>query len=218
MLKRLYHEDKRIGLIRVNNNVGQHQATLLGLLNSHALYSITIDADLQTPLSEIVKLTDKLQSGYHVVIAKYQEKTHNFIQNAGSKMIDVMLSMFFGKPNNLRITSFKLFDQFSVDKLRPYLGVEGFLSGFILQVIPTDKITNSDYCEHYSSSGNSLYSWFSLQRACQCAPHLPWTVRPTCRTSYASKTVGTVLGTLGNGTKSIPRNSSRLSTRFGGCA
>ena len=47
---------QHITLIRLNRNVGQHLATLIGLRQAQATWAITMDADLQHPPEEIPKL------------------------------------------------------------------------------------------------------------------------------------------------------------------
>ena len=70
-----------------------------------------------------------------------------------------LLWIFFGKPRSLEITSFKLFRTSAVEKLRPFLGKEGYLAGFILREVPHSRIVNSQPCVHEESTGQSSYCW-----------------------------------------------------------
>jgi glycosyltransferase involved in cell wall biosynthesis len=74
VLEGLNRLDPRVGVIRMKNNVGQHQATLQGLLCCRAEERITIDADLQTDPREILKLLSASKSSVDVVIGPYMQK------------------------------------------------------------------------------------------------------------------------------------------------
>lgn len=159
LLNQLKDQDDRIRLIKLKKNIGQHQATLLGLHYSHGQQCISIDADGQIFPSEIIKLIEEETEQDQVIIGAFTRKKHSWIANRGSFFVDLLLRWLYGKPSDLVISSFKLFKRSAVEKLTPFLGKQGYLAAFILQVIPLDAIRNVYGIQHHFSKHTSSYSW-----------------------------------------------------------
>lgn len=60
------HSGEIVGVI-LNRNYGQHAAVMAGFSQSHGEIVVTLDADLQNPPEEIVKLVRKMDEGLDVV-------------------------------------------------------------------------------------------------------------------------------------------------------
>ena len=59
---------RRVSGFRLSRNYGQHNALLCGIRAAEFEIIITMDDDLQNPVSEIPKLLNKLDEGYDVVL------------------------------------------------------------------------------------------------------------------------------------------------------
>lgn len=163
-LRMLQQKDGRITLIKLQQHVGQHQATLLGLIESQGRSAITMDADGQIPPVEIEKLMDDAYDDYEIVIGAYACKQHHRVQNIGSWVIDKLLQVHFRKPSGLTISSFKLFRRSAIENLEPFLWQKGYLAAFILSRFPASALINVSGIQHLSSGQQSSYSWMKRIR------------------------------------------------------
>jgi len=69
VLNELAEQDDRVTVIGLAQNIGQQNAVLAGLMYSHGLTALIMDADLQDPPTAIPDLLAKLNEGYDVVFA-----------------------------------------------------------------------------------------------------------------------------------------------------
>jgi glycosyltransferase involved in cell wall biosynthesis len=78
--------------IKLDNNKGQHYATLIGLFHSTGDIAITIDEDLQYDPGEIPHLITILEkSNYDMVYGVPDNLAHNNIRNIGSSILKKVL-------------------------------------------------------------------------------------------------------------------------------
>lgn len=91
-------------------NVGQFRATLCGIANSSGKWIITIDDDFQHPPEEISKLIEgsRAHPGIDCIFGKYAAKRHSLIRNAGSRLIQKIMSALYGKSGSITTTSFRI--------------------------------------------------------------------------------------------------------------
>ena len=68
VMQQLRAKDKRVKIIQLARNQGQHHATLCGLKSSSGKYVITLDDDLQNPPKEFPKILHKLEERFNAVI------------------------------------------------------------------------------------------------------------------------------------------------------
>jgi undecaprenyl-phosphate 4-deoxy-4-formamido-L-arabinose transferase len=67
IMKSLYEKDKRLKVIQLSRNFGQHPAVIAGFKIAKGEIIVTLDADLQNPPEEIPVLIKKSEEGYSVV-------------------------------------------------------------------------------------------------------------------------------------------------------
>ena len=75
----------------LTTNFGQHAAVTAGLQTSVGKYVITLDADLQNPPEEILKLVEKLREGYDVVGTIRENRKDTFFRRWASKTVNLMV-------------------------------------------------------------------------------------------------------------------------------
>jgi len=63
----LKHTDKRIHVIELTRNYGQHAAIFAGFESCTGDIIITMDADLQNPPEEVPRLVERIRGGHDVV-------------------------------------------------------------------------------------------------------------------------------------------------------
>src|SRR3989344_6135073 len=73
ILQNLHKKDKRVKVIQLTKNFGQHNAIICGFSFTKGNYVITMDDDLQHPPEEIPSLIKKINEGYSVVYGQYKD-------------------------------------------------------------------------------------------------------------------------------------------------
>lgn len=101
--------DARIHGIRLSRNYGQHNALLCGIRAAQYETIVTMDDDLQNPVSEIRILLDKLAEGYDVVYGTPQQEQHGLFRNMASRMTKLALQGGMGVETARNVSAFRAF-------------------------------------------------------------------------------------------------------------
>ena len=112
----LTEKDRRIKGIKLVRNLGQQNATFAGLYFASGTYVITMDDDMEHNPDDILKLLEKVRSGFDIVYAA-AEKKYSFFRKAGSFAHDIFFYAAFRKPLSLKITSFRIIKNSLVKKI-----------------------------------------------------------------------------------------------------
>lgn len=115
-MEKLRIADRRVKIIQLSRNYGQHCALLCGFHYAEGDFVITMDDDLQHPPEEIPKLIQGLLADpeLDVVIGKYMSKKHGPIRRFGTFLANKVSSHIFKKDPNLKLTSFRIMKRFVV--------------------------------------------------------------------------------------------------------
>jgi len=122
VLKAQKNSYKKLKIVRLLRNSGQHNAILCGLGMSQGNIVITMDDDLQHLPEDIPKLIKGINDGYDLVIGAYEKKKHSVARNMGGKVADNILRHIFGLPDSFQLTSFRAVRKAVVDKA---VGIDG---------------------------------------------------------------------------------------------
>ena len=119
VMQQLRAADKRVRIIQMARNFGQHPALFCGFSHVKGDFVITMDDDLQHPPEEIPKLIKVMNERDDVdaIIASYEGRKHGPIRRLGTKVSVWATSKMLGKDPNLQITSFRLLRRFLVDAI-----------------------------------------------------------------------------------------------------
>lgn len=119
IMTQLREKDKRVKIVQMARNFGQHPALICGFSLIKGDFVITMDDDLQHPPEEIPKLINVMneRDDVDVIIASYEGRKHNFIRKLGTKFSVWATSKMLGKSPDLEITSFRLIRRFLVDSI-----------------------------------------------------------------------------------------------------
>ncbi len=117
--KMLHDKDRRVKVIQLAKNCGQHAAILCGFSYVQGDFVITMDDDLQHPPEEIPKLIKFIEQHEEVdvVIGRYEKKKHSIIRNMGTVLSNAVSSYVFKKRKDLQLTSFRLMRRFVMENL-----------------------------------------------------------------------------------------------------
>jgi undecaprenyl-phosphate 4-deoxy-4-formamido-L-arabinose transferase len=149
--------------LNLMRNYGQHYANLAGFTEAGGDYVITMDDDLQNPISEVVKLFEHARAGgWDVVYTYYAEKKHAAWRNLGSRFANKVADVLLDKPRGLYLSSFRCMSAFVARSITIYEGPFPYVDGLILQTTQhIDRIA----VEHVArASGQSNYTVRRLVR------------------------------------------------------
>ncbi|MEZ9601589.1 glycosyltransferase family 2 protein [Vibrio sp. 10N.286.46.A8] len=152
-LAKSINEVKSIDLVK---NYGQHTAVMCGIEKSTGDYVITMDDDLQNPPSEIKKLLNKIEEGYDLVFAEFEQKKHASYRKLGTKVVDWLNNKIFGKPDNIVLTNFRIFTKSLAKRVIKYRVNEPYIPGLLL--MHASKIGNTLTKHAKRDDGESNYS------------------------------------------------------------
>lgn len=160
IIAKLAKKSKKIRVIDLSRNFGQHSAIITGMNYATGDIVICLDDDGQTPANECMKLIREIENGHDVVYAKYEEKKHSFFRNIGSKINDLMATVLIDKPNGLYISSYFACRRYIVEEIIKYRNPYPYLQGLVLR--STKSITNVTVNHRQRENGKSGYTMRKL--------------------------------------------------------
>ena len=123
---------------------------------------VCLDDDGQTPANEVEKLIEKIEAGYDVVYASYENKQHSGFRNWGSAVNSKMTEIMLGKPKELYISSYFAARQFIIEEMLHYEGCYPYVIGLVLRT--TKNICNVPVNHKQREVGTSGYTIGKLLR------------------------------------------------------
>jgi undecaprenyl-phosphate 4-deoxy-4-formamido-L-arabinose transferase len=109
IVKELGARDERVRGIRLSRNYGQHNALLCGLRAARYDIIVTMDDDLQHPVTEIRALLDTLEQGHDVVYGTPTEEQHDLWRSLASRMTKMALQGAMGAKSASQVSAFRAF-------------------------------------------------------------------------------------------------------------
>ncbi|EUA55082.1 MULTISPECIES: glycosyltransferase family 2 protein [Mycobacterium] len=101
--------DQRVRGIRMSRNYGQHNALLCGIRAARYDVIVTMDDDLQHPVSEIAPLVAALGPDVDVVYGAPQSEQHGFLRHAASRLTKLALASAMGADTARNVSAFRAF-------------------------------------------------------------------------------------------------------------
>ena len=101
--------DQRVRGIRMSRNYGQHNAVLCGIRAARYDVIVTMDDDLQHPVSEIAPLLAALGPDVDVVYGAPQDEQHGFLRNVASRLTKFALASAMGAETARNVSAFRAF-------------------------------------------------------------------------------------------------------------
>lgn len=117
---------------------------------------VCLDDDGQTPANEVGKLLDKINEGYDVVYASYDNKRQAGWRNLGSWVNSKMTEVMLGKPPELVVNSYFAARRFIVDEMLRYEHCYPYVIGLVLR--STKRIANVSVHHRAREEGRSGYT------------------------------------------------------------
>jgi glycosyltransferase involved in cell wall biosynthesis len=101
--------DQRVRGIRMSRNYGQHNALLCGIRAARYDVIVTMDDDLQHPVSEIAALLAALGPNVDVVYGAPQTEHHGLLRDLASRLTKLALSSTMGAETARGVSAFRAF-------------------------------------------------------------------------------------------------------------
>ncbi len=163
-IQELVEKNQNIIGISLARNFGQHAALMAGYGVCTGDYVVSVDDDGQIPLESLFDLVDKLEEGYDVVFAYYQEEVKKkLIRRFGTWMSDKLSQSMLGAEKGSKGSSFYVARKFVIDEMVRYKNPYPYLGGLVLR---TTRNTTSIPTKHREriegSSGYSFRKLFAL--------------------------------------------------------
>jgi len=160
VMQKLHKKDKRVKIIQLMRNFGQHNALMAGFNYAKGEYIITIDDDLQHPPEEITKLIKKSKEGYDVVYGQFPRRKYRWYRNISSRFINKILSSIIGI--NYNITQFKLIKKQVIDEIIKSKNYNIMTDVLISNIVTDRKIGHCLVKHNPRKFGESNYSFTRL--------------------------------------------------------
>ena len=159
-IRQLAANDKHIAAVDLAKNFGQHAALMCGMRHSRGDFVVCLDDDGQTPADEVGKLLEKLEEGYDVVYASYEDKRESGFRKFGSGVNRRMTEIMLGKPKELELNSYFAARRFLVDEMLRYEHGYPYVMGLVLR--STKRICNVPVHHRAREEGRSGYTLAKL--------------------------------------------------------
>ncbi len=109
IIARLARTDQRVRGIRMSRNYGQHNALLCGIRAAKYDIILTMDDDLQHPVSEIRPMLAALTPEHDVVYGAPQEEQHGLLRDLASRLTKMALASSMGAETARNVSAFRVF-------------------------------------------------------------------------------------------------------------
>lgn len=96
LLKEAQKTQKRVVIVELARNFGQHAAVMAGFSESLGRWIITMDADLQNPPEEIPKLVDEFRKGHDLVGSIRQGRQDTVFRKTASRITNKIITKISG--------------------------------------------------------------------------------------------------------------------------
>ena len=153
--------DSHVIGVNLTKNFGQHCALMAGYHETSGKFIISLDDDGQSPVNEVYILLKKIEEGYDVVYASYQEQKESLFRRLGSgfaqKMTHYMLNVKEDYPKG---SSFFIMKSFVRDEIIRYEHPYPYLAGLIFRT--TRNICMVPMTHRERTQGRSGYTLRSL--------------------------------------------------------
>jgi undecaprenyl-phosphate 4-deoxy-4-formamido-L-arabinose transferase len=146
----------------MSRNCGQHNALLCGIRAAQHEIIMTMDDDLQHPVSEIAPMLAALTPEYDVVYGAPQTEQHGVLRNAASRLTKIALTSAMGAETAGNVSAFRVFRARLREGFRDYRSP--FVSIDVLLTWTTSRFTAIRVRHEPRAIGESGYTVGKLIR------------------------------------------------------
>ena len=160
VIKKLANDKLFVTGINLAKNFGQHSALMAGYAYCTGDYVVSLDDDGQIPLESLFSLYDKLEEGYDVVYAYYEERKRTLFRKFGTWVANKMGEIMLGQPKGIVGSSFYIARKFVIEEMIKYDNAYPYLWGLVLRTTRNIACVKTIHRERIE--GKSGYSFGKL--------------------------------------------------------
>ena len=109
--------DSKVKGIKLSRNFGQHPAIMAGLSKATGNWIVVMDCDLQDQPKEIIKLYQKANEGYDIVLASRHHRLDGFYKKLSSRVFYKIFNYLAGIEINSSIANFGIYKKKAIDSV-----------------------------------------------------------------------------------------------------
>lgn len=162
-IQKLSAKDSRVRGLNLSRNFGQYPAITAGLARSRGEWVVVMDCDLQDQPEEIIKMYEKAQEGFFVVVGSRGKRHDGFVRSFVSKAFYATLGYLSGTRQDGTVANFGIYHRRVIDAILSmsehmrYFSVMVRWVGFRTAVVQVEHAPRKG-----GKSGYSLAKLFSL--------------------------------------------------------
>lgn len=162
VLEELFKNDSHVKVIRFRHNTGKSAALNEGFVAAEGEIVITMDADLQDEPEEVMKMVEKLNSGYDMVSSWKKDRKDPLSKTLPSKIFNLVVTTFSGVKLHDFNSGLKVYKKEVVKDISLYGELHRFIpviaakTGFSVAEIPV--------IHHERKYGYSKYGWSRIPK------------------------------------------------------
>jgi glycosyltransferase involved in cell wall biosynthesis len=111
MIEKIADSNDKVKGFKLSRNFGQHYAITCGLDQAQGDWVVVMDCDLQDQPEEIIKLFNKAQEGYDIVLGKRSDRKDSFFKRFISKMFYRTLGYLTGSRLDEQVANFGIYNE-----------------------------------------------------------------------------------------------------------
>ena len=162
IIKSLAEENKHIKAINLSKNMNKPGALMAGFSIVTGDIVVTLDDDLQCPVTNLYDLIDPVINGHDVSVAKYPVKKQSKFKNFGSSVNKKMAEIMINKPKDLYFTNFQAMKRYIIDEIVKYTNPFPYVEGLILRI--TTDIVNVTMEERERTLGKTNFTFKKMMK------------------------------------------------------
>ncbi|MBU1118307.1 glycosyltransferase family 2 protein [Patescibacteria group bacterium] len=163
VIAQLARDDQRIRGINLSRNFGQHSAITAGLDHVCGEWTVVMDCDLQDQPEEILKLYNKAQEGYDVVLGRRHERKDTQFKKASSRAFYKTFNYFSGTKTTAEVANFCICSKNVVQNIRKFKEQNRFFPHFLAWMGFDTAYVNVEHAKRaHDKSSYTLKKLFTL--------------------------------------------------------
>ena len=159
-MKQISAQNPNVKSIRLSRNFGQHPAIMAGLSHANGEWIVVMDCDLQDQPKEIIKLYEKTNEGFEIVLARRFKRKDSYLKKLSSAVFSKIYGFFTDSNYDNEIANFGIYHKKVIQSV---LKMSDNIKFFPLFVTFVGYNSTSIVVEHANrESGESSYSLAKL--------------------------------------------------------
>jgi polyisoprenyl-phosphate glycosyltransferase len=131
VMQKLSNRFSEVKSIRLSRNFGQHPAIMAGLSQAKGEWIVVMDCDLQDQPKEVIKLYNKANEGFEIVLAKRKNRQDGFLKRMSSSIFSKVYGFFTDTQYDNEVANFGIYHKKVIESILKLPDVIKFFPLFI---------------------------------------------------------------------------------------